>query len=67
MDHWAILLFMDVQPTYPPWPRIPLSNKGLIAGLIKGNQRLIGSYSNNKALSLGWVGWLAMSYSVFAF
>ena len=31
---------MAIQPT-PPGPRTPPRNKGLIAGLIKGNQWLI--------------------------
>ena len=42
----------DRQPT-PPGPRTPPRNKGLIAGLIKGNQRLISP--KNKALFLGGV------------
>ena len=43
---------MANQPN-PPGPRTPLKNKGLIAGLIKGNQWLIKAL--NKALFLGGV------------
>ena len=45
--------------TYPPGPRTPPRNKGLIAGLIKGNQWLISH--DHKALLLGggYVGYVA--------
>ena len=39
--------------TNPPGPRTPARNKGLIAGLIKGNQWLINP--DHKALFLGGV------------
>ena len=49
----------------PPGPRTPPRNKGLIAGLIKGNQWLISP--DHKALFLGGVrgpggGWLTCHY-----
>ena len=39
----------------PPRPRTPLRNKGLIAGLIKGNQWLISP--DHKALFVGGGTW----------
>ena len=63
MDHWAILLFMDVQPTYPPWPRIPLSNKGLIAGVNCLPNNLSCSITAAVSHQLGWVTYAHLGYA----
>ena len=52
---WRKPTIMASQPT-PPY-RTPPRNKGLIAGLIKGNQRLISP--DHKALSISGAGYVA--------
>ena len=47
---WDGTKFHDL-PTYPPYGTPAQRNKGLIAGLIKGNQWLVKSF--NKAIFLG--------------